>query len=144
MYLSLASKLDLLKNTVSKIESGHITFDATQENFGFCRLEQLFPVSRDEIKGYPCIAYNRPSDKLKFGIKIIPLETKYENDTHPCRLETRLLKDFRRLVLENVTPHITFYFCDFQIKNTKKALIKFPLKELRHEIYKHSDVLVAE
>lgn len=144
MYLTLKEKLQLLKRTVSKIEEGTIKFDSEKENFGFNRLEQLFPVSDNEIKGYPCIAYNKPSDPLKFGVKIIPMENKYDTDTHPCRLETRLLKDFRRLVLENKTPHITFYFADFQVKNTKKALVKFPLKALRHEIYKTSDVLVAE
>ena len=46
----------------------------------------------EEIKGFPCIAYNKLSDTVKFGIKIIPLDYKFTLENHPCIVEIELLK----------------------------------------------------
>lgn len=144
MFITIKKRLELLIETQRMITNDEIVFDPDLANFGFKRMEQLFPVVQDEIKGYPCVAYHKYSDPIKFGIKVIPLELKYENDTHPCRIELALLKEFTDLVTANITPHITFFFKDMSVSNKKKAMTRFPLKSLRREIFKKSNVLVAE
>jgi len=144
MFITIKRRLELLADMQRKILSQDMTFDPEKANFGFKRMEQLFPVVQDEIKGYPCVAYDKFSDPIKFGIKVIPLELKYENSTHPCRIEIALLKEFTELVTSYVTPHITFFFKEMSVSNKKKALTRFPLKSLRKEIFKNSNVLVAE
>ncbi len=144
MFVTLKKRLALLEEMKRKIADGEVTFDPDKANFGFRRLEQLFPVAQDEIKGYPCMASNRFSDPVKFGIKVIPLESKYEVDTHPCTVEVNLLKEFSNLVSSGVTPHCTHYFTDLIVPNKKRALTKFPLKSIRRHVHKFSKVLVAE
>ena len=48
------------------------------------------------------------------------------------------------MVRNNETPHIAYYFSSFSVGNKKKSVVRFPLKALRDEIYKESDVLIAE
>ena len=145
MFVSIKERLDLLVDVQKQIQSDMIKFDPNQTNFGFRRMEQLYPVGKDEIKGYPCKASNRFSDPVMFGIKVIPLENKFDDiETHPCHIETELLKEFTNLVVENVTPHMTFYFDDMSVGNKKRALTRFPLKSLEEEIFKECKVLIAE
>ncbi len=98
MFLTIKKRLELLIETQKKVLNNEIVFDPDKANFGFKYLEQLFPVVHYEIKGYPCVAYNKFSDLIKFGVKVIPLELKFENETHPCKIELALLKEFTSLV----------------------------------------------
>lgn len=128
-----------------KINSEKIVFDSDKAFFGFKRLIQLHPVDDEEqIKGYPCLAYNKHSDVVKLGMKVIPLEKKYDLENHPCLVEIKLLKEFTSLIIKEITPHITFYFTDIVVYNKKKALTQFPLKGNRNYIHKNSRVLIAE
>lgn len=142
--MTVKKRLELLVDTQKKVNNGEIPFDVDKPNFGFKRMEQLFPVVRDEIKGYPCVAYNKFNDPIKFGVKVIPLELKYESSSHPCRIELALLKEFTSLVRSGVTPHIAYFFKELSVPNKKKVLTRFPLKSLRKEIFKKSNVLIAE
>jgi hypothetical protein len=145
MFTTVSKRLNLLIETQKKIDDSKIKFDVETSNFGFKRMEQLYPVKiRDDIKGYPCIAYDKFSDSIKFGIKVIPLESRYREDSHPCRIEVTLIKEFTKLVRNYVTPHVTYFFKDMMVSNKKKSLTRFPLKSLRHDILKESKVLIAE
>ena len=131
---TVSKKSEILRETLEKVRSGKINFDPLKESFGFQNLHLLFPVAKDEIKGFPCVVYNGEKDAVKFGVKILPLDNKYVDKEHPCRIETRMLKEFRQLVLDNITPHVTFYYCDIDVGNKRKALTRFPLKgnEIRY------------
>ncbi|RKO87662.1 hypothetical protein BDK51DRAFT_47023 [Blyttiomyces helicus] len=107
-------------------------------------MEQLFPVSKCDIKGYPCMIYNKLTDPIKFGVKIIPLDLQFELDSHPCRIESALLNESTNLVKNRITPHITFYFSEMNVFNRKKSMTRFPLKSLRYDIHRESKVLIAE
>ena len=144
MFVTIKERLRQLEETRKKVEDGSIVFDPNQVNFGFRRMDQLLDVSEDAIKGYPCVAYNRISDSVKFGIKLIPLENRYPKETHPCHLEARVLREATELVRKSESPHIAYYFTSFPVRNKNKAVVRFPLKALHKEVYKESDVLVAE
>ncbi len=144
MFVTIKERLRQLEETRQKVEDGSIVFDANQVNFGFRRMDQLLDVSENAIKGYPCVAYNKLSDSVKFGIKLIPLENRYPKETHPCHLEARVLREATELVRSNESPHIAYYFTSFAVRNKNKAVVRFPLKALHEEVYKESDVLVAE
>ena len=77
MFVTIQQRLQQLEDVRRRVDDGSIVFDADKVNFGFRRMDQLLDVSEDAIKGYPCVAYNRLSDPVKFGVKLIPLETKY-------------------------------------------------------------------
>jgi hypothetical protein len=145
MHLTVKKRLELLMSTDEKIQKKILVFDPRRPNFGFRHMQQMFPVDfDDEIKGVPTVAWNGHLDHMKFAIKIIPLESKYEADVHPSRLEGRYLQELTKLVKSWHTPHITYYFTEFEVPNNVKALTCFPLKEYRHELYKKSTILVTE
>ena len=144
MYLTIKKRLELLMSTDDKLRKGVLKFDPQRAHFGFKRLEQLFPVDLDQIKGFPTVLMNRSQDHMKFAAKIIPLENKYDEKAHPSRLEGVFLKEFTKLVRNMVTPHITYYFMEMDVKNNAKALTPFPFKELRYEIERQSTVLFTE
>jgi len=145
MYLTVKKRLDLLINTEDKIRKRVLVFDPKRSQFGFRHMQQMFPVDlADEIKGIPTVAYNNHTDHMKFAIKVIPLENRYEREVHPSQLEVKYLKEFTGLVRNFNTPHIGYYFDHFQVQNNCKALTCFPLKEFRRELYKDTLVLVAE
>jgi hypothetical protein len=81
---------------------------------------------------------------MKFAIKVIPLENRYEKHIHPSHLEVTYLKELTALVRNYHTPHIAYHFEHFEVKNNTKALTCFPLKEFRHELFKDTLILVAE
>lgn len=138
-------RIQLLRDTQNGVISGKIKICPTLPRFGFRNFETLHDVDLfEEIKGYPCIAYNDMEDAVKFGIKVNPLEKEYPEEQHPARMEAKLLKEFTRCVIDGMTPHITFYFCDMDITNSKSAITKFPLKSVSGDIYKTSSVLVSE
>lgn len=145
MYLTVRKRLELLINTEDKIRKRVLVLDPRRPQFGFRHMQQLFPVDfYSEIKGVPTVAYNNHTDHMKFAIKIIPLENRYEKDVHPSHLEVTYLRELTGLVRNYHTPHIGYYFTHFEVKNNVKALTCFPLKEFRHELYKDSLILIAE
>jgi hypothetical protein len=144
MFLTIGKRLDLFFDARKKIKDGLIKFDPSVKNFGFKRMDQLFPVVSDEIKGFPCLIYNKLSDTLKYGVKIIPMERRYDLEKHPSKVEGKLLEEFTNLVVDFVTPHITFYFDSFTVSNKKQSLTEYPLKKLRRDILPESIVLVSE
>jgi hypothetical protein len=144
MFSSLKKRLELLKDTRAKILNNEIVFDENEVNFGYKKLEQLFPVVSQEVKGYPCLAYNKLSDKLKYGIKIIPQDNNFPKIDHPTYIELNLLEEFTKLVDSSVTPHITYFLHRMKVPNSKKALLDFPLKPLKKHVYNDSHILVSE
>lgn len=144
MFVTIKERLRQLEEVRQKVEDGTFIFDADKINFGFRRMDQLLDVSEDAIKGYPCVAYNRLCDPVKFGVKLIPLENRYPLQDHPCHLEAKVLRAATELVRSGETPHIAYFFDSFNVGNKKKAVVRFPLKALKDEIYSSSDVLVAE
>lgn len=144
MFINLKKRLELLKSIRAQIDNGEIVFDETKPNFGFKRLDQLFPVICQEVKGYPCLAFNKLSDKLKYGVKIIPQDNNFSKESHPSEIELNLLQEFTKLIDSLVTPHITYYLSRKKVPNSRKALIDFPLKPLKKNIYNDSHILVSE
>jgi hypothetical protein len=144
MFLTIKKRLQVLIDTQKKIADGTIRFDPDKKNFGFSRMRQLFSVAKDEVKGFPCLAFNKFSDPVKFGVKVIPSEVKYDAVDHPSDVELGLLREFTTLVTSYMTPHITFYFTDLRVENKKKVMLDFPLKAMRKQIFRESRVLVAE
>ena len=143
--LSLRERLALLSRTTVDIKHGRLVFDPNKAKFGMVNFDKLFDVNlQEEIKGFPCVAYNHMSDPIKFGIKVNPLENKYNAKDHPCRIEAMLLREFTKCVTNGITPHITYYFCDMDVFNTQNAITKFPLKLMRHNIHKMCSVIVSE
>lgn len=145
MFVKVRERLNLLVQASKDIKNGRCKFDPNESKFGLSRFEQLFPVYDDEIKGFPCVGYNVMNDPVKYGIKVNPLELRYDEADHPCKLEVQFIKEFtNNVVIPGLSPHITFYFTDFYARNNQRALTSFPLKLFRHEIYKYSSVLVSE
>jgi hypothetical protein len=138
-------RLMLLEQVQKDLINGKRYFFPDQPKFGFVHFETLHHVDlEEEIKGYPCVAYNHPTDVVKFGVKVNPLERDYDEDQHPGRMEAKLLEEFTRCVLKKYTPHITFYFQDMDVSNSKSAITKFPLKSVQKHIFNCSSVLVSE
>ena len=144
-FLTLSKKLETLEDVKKKIADGvFIVFDENKRNFGFRKLDQLYPVSDEEIKGYPCIAYNKKNDQMKYGVKVIPLENEHQVDGHPVNIEITLLKELNKMVEKRATPHITAYFKDMELANNSRVLTDFPLKALRKYIHRKTRVLISE
>lgn len=144
MLLGFVDKLMYLKQTHEQVQNGVITFDPCKPKFGFRNMEQLCPFRMDEIKGFPCVVYNRMSDPVKIAVKVVPLEKKYDQESHPYKIELGLLKEFSKLVVDNVSPHLTWFFGDLDIPNNKKCMTLFPLKYFQPYINKHCNVLFTE
>ncbi|KNE61531.1 haspin protein kinase [Allomyces macrogynus ATCC 38327] len=125
-------------------QQGRLKLDETRARFGFKNLELLFPVDDDEIKGFPCMAFNRISDTVKFGVKVNLLEKKYPEAAHPSRIKVGLLKEFTKLALNGELPHVAWYFGDKDVRNSKKALMTFPLKRIQQRILKFCNIVLAE
>ena len=144
MSFNIQKRIQLLKDSKNQFDNNTILFDPNNDNFGFKKFDQLFPVVGDQIKGYPCIAYNKFSDTLKFGVKVIPLENNFDKESHPSHIELLMLEEFSKLVDSYVTPHITYFFKKFTCQNNKKALVPFPLKAIRKSVYNECNILVSE
>ena len=144
MIFTLNQKIKLLKKTKQMIENKKIVFDSNKSNFGFKNLKQLFPVSHDEIKGFPCIAFNDEKDQIKFGVKVIPMDNEHEIDHHPVNIEIKLMKEFNIGLVSEATPHVTMFFDDLLLPNNCKALVDFPLKTVKNFIHRKTHVLISE
>jgi uncharacterized membrane protein YgcG len=145
------AKLDLLKSIRHDIKKKRFILDESKENFGFDNLSLLKKVKNiDEVKGYPFVASKRESKTLKglkMGVKVVPIETKYEKNEHPSNLEYILLKELTdNIVSKMISPHIAFFLGTQKVANKSTALKTINLKRLEVEdlIRNHSIVLLSE
>lgn len=145
------TKIELLKKIRQTIRKKRFVIDETQDHFGFDSLKLLTKVKNtSEVKGYPFVANKIVSKTLegtKMGLKIIPIETKYAKDEHPCTLEMSHLKELTdNVVLKNKSPHIAFYLGSQKIPNKSRAIKFLNLKRLEIEelIRTNSWILMSE
>jgi hypothetical protein len=144
----LSNKIKKLKDIRHEIKKKRVIFDENKEKFGLDEFSQLTKVKNtSEIKGYPFRGKKLKYTDIQFGIKIVPIETKYEKHEHPCNLENLVLKELTdKLVNTNISPHITYYLGTQKISNKSKALKMLNLKRLEVEdkIRTHSNMLISE
>lgn len=147
----LDKKIKYLKEIRHEIKKKRILFDENKERLGLDELSQLIKVKNtSEIKGYPFKGYKSKYTSTKgiqFGIKIVPIETKYDKKEHPCNLENLILKELTDKIVNNyISPHITYYLGTQKIGNKSKALKMLNLKrlEVEEKIRTHSNILISE
>lgn len=152
IYHSLGKKLKYLQTIRHEIKKRRVLFDETRERFGLDELTQLVKVKNtSEIKGYPFKAskksYNKVTRGIKFGLKVVPIETKYEKLEHPCNLENIVLKYLTdNIVNKAISPHIVYYLGTQKVSNRSKSLKMLNLKRLEVDgsIRTHSNMLISE
>jgi len=152
LYHSLNKRIKYLQTIRHEIKKRRILFDETRERFGLDELSQLVKVKNtSEIKGYPfkgCKrSYNKVTKGIKFGLKVMPIETKYEKSEHPCNLENIILKHLTdNIVNKNISPHLVYYLGTQKVSNKSKALKMLNLKRLEVDgsIRTHSNMLISE
>lgn len=150
-FKNVLEKQKYLNNVRHEIKKKRIFLDEGKEKFGMDEMTQLIKVKNtSHVKGYPFSItkkkYNN-EDILKFALKIVPIETKYEKDKHPCNLENLILKELtENIVNKNISPHITHYLGTQKVSNKNKALKQLNLKRLEVEgkIRTHSNMLISE
>jgi len=146
--LLLNEKNKYLNDIRHEIKKKRLIFDESKDKFGLDEFTQLTKVKNtSEIKGYPFRGKKMKIKNTQFGIKIVPIETKYEKHEHPCNLENLILKELTdKLVNTNISPHITYYLGTQKISNKSKALKMLNLKRLEVEdkIRTHSNMLISE
>jgi hypothetical protein len=141
-----------LQNIRHEIKKKRIFFDENKERFGLDDLSQLVKVKNtSEVKGYPFRGTKQSYDKttrgIKFGLKVVPIETKYDKTEHPCNLENLVLKELtENVVNKNISPHIAYYLGTQKVNNKGKALKMLNLKrlEVEEKIRTHSNMLISE
>jgi len=152
IYHSLNKRIKYLQTIRHEIKKRRILFDETKERFGLDELSQLVKVKNtSEIKGYPfkgCKrSYNKITRGIKFGLKVVPIETKYEKTEHPCNLENIILKCLTdNIVNKAISPHLVYYLGTQKVSNKSKSLKMLNLKRLEVEgsIRTHSNMLISE
>lgn len=150
--LPLNQKIKYLKEIRHEIKKKRIFFDESKERLGLDELSQLIKVKNtSEVKGYPFKGYKNSylstTKGIQFGIKIVPIETKYDKQEHPCNLENLVLKELTdKIVTTNISPHITYYLGTQKISNKSRALKMLNLKrlEVEEKIRTHSNMLISE
>ena len=152
IYHSLNKKIKYMQTIRHEIKKRRIMFDETKERFGLDEISQLVKVKNtSEIKGYPFKAfknsYNNKTKGIKFGLKVLPIESKYNKEEHPCNLENIILKYLTdNIVNTNISPHIVYYFGTQKVSNKSKSLKMLNLKrlEVEEKIRTHSNMLISE
>ncbi|NBO98871.1 MAG: hypothetical protein EBU90_01915 [Proteobacteria bacterium] len=143
----LLERMRMLEEIRNDIRKKRFVFDEGKEKFGLDEFTQLMKVKNtSEVKGYP-FKGGKASNQLKCGIKIVPIETKYEKFEHPCNLEGVFLKELTDLlVIKNISPHITHFLGTLKVSNKCRALKMLNLKRLEVEerIRTHSMILLSE
>jgi len=143
--LPYLNKLKLLNSYKHEIRKKRIFFDESKDMFGFDTMTQLIKVKNtSEVKGYPFMINNK---KYKFGLKVIPVENKYEKHEHPSNLEFIILQHLtENIVNKQISPHFAHFLGYFKISNRVRALKHINLKRLEVEdlIRKHSNVVISE
>jgi hypothetical protein len=148
----LGKKTKHLQHIRHEIKKKRIFFDENKERFGLDNISQLVKVKNtSEVKGYPFkaskSAYNKITSGIRFGLKVVPIETKYDKSEHPCNLENLVLKELtENIVNKNISPHIAYYLGTQKITNKSKALKMLNLKrlEVEEKIRTHSNMLISE
>jgi len=146
----LDEKKELLKKIRHEIKKKRIFLDESKDKFGFEEFTQLIKVKNtSEVKGYPFKAYSPKLNEhgIKYGIKIMPVETKYDKKEHPGNLENIILKELTdNIVDKNISPHIAYYIGLNKISNKSRSLKMLNLKrlEVEEKIRTHSNMLIAE
>jgi hypothetical protein len=147
----LSKKIIYLQEIRHEIKKRRILFDETKERFGLDEMSQLVKVKNtSEVKGYPfkaCKASYKKTRGIRFGLKIVPIETKYDKTEHPCNLENLILKDLtENIVNKNISPHVAYYLGTQKVNNKSKALKMLNLKrlEVEEKIRTHSNMLISE
>lgn len=149
---NLLSKIKYLQEIRHEIKKKRILLDENKDRFGLDEMSQLVKVKNtSEVKGYPFKAHKdelfSKTKGIKFGIKIVPIETKYEKYEHPCNLENLVLKDLTdNIILKNISPHITFYLGVQKVSNKSRSIKMLNLKrlEVEEKIRSHSNMLISE
>lgn len=151
LKFDIAQKVKLLKDIRHEIKKKRFLLDETRERFGFDDMTQLTKVKNtSEVKGYPFVASKVESKVLKglkVGLKVVPVETKFEKHEHPTNLEFLALKELtENIVCKNISPHIVFYLASQKVSNKSRALKFLNLKRLEVEelIRTNSNMLVSE
>lgn len=151
LKFELANKIKLLKDIRHEIKKKRFILDESRDRFGFDDMTQLTKVKNtSEVKGYPFVASKVESKVLKglkTGLKVVPVETKFEKQEHPTNLEFLALKELtENIVCKNISPHIVFYLASQKVSNKCRALKFLNLKRLEVEelIRTSSNMLVSE
>ena len=151
LKFELNNKLKILKDIRHEIKKKRFILDENREKFGFDDMTQLTKVKNtSEVKGYPFVASKIESKILKgvkIGLKVVPIETKFDKHEHPTNLEFLALKELTdNIVCKNISPHIVYYLAHNKISNKSRALKFLNLKRLEVEehIRTHSNMLVSE
>ena len=143
--LTYSNKLKYLNMLKHEIKKKRIMFDESKEFFGYDVMTQLIKVKNtSEIKGYPFLIHN---NKYRFGLKVIPVENKYEKHDHPSHLEFIILRHLtEHIVNKQISPHFVHFLGQFKISNKNKAIKHLNLKRLEVEnmIRTHSNVVLSE
>jgi hypothetical protein len=151
LKFELGNKLKLLKDIRHEIKKKRFILDESREKFGFDDMTQLSKVKNtSEVKGYPFVASKLESKVLKgvkIGLKVVPVETKFEKHEHPTNLEFLSLKELTdNIVCKMISPHIVFYLANQKVSNKSRALKFLNLKrlEVEEQIRTSSNMLVSE
>ena len=144
-------KLNILKNIRHEIKKKRFILDENVDKFGFNDLSQLTKVKNtSQIKGYPFVASKIKSKILKgikIGLKVVPIETKFEKHEHPTNLEFITLKELTdNLIINQICPHITYFLGLQKVSNKSRAIKFLNLKrlEVEEQIKTHSNMLISE
>jgi hypothetical protein len=150
--IEFTKKLTYLQNIRHEIKKKRILLDESKERFGLDELSQLIKVKNtSEVKGYPFkgskSSYNKITHGINFGLKIVPIETKYDKIDHPCNLENLILKELTdNIINKNISPHFTYYLGTQKVTNKSRSLKMLNLKrlEVENKIRTHSNMLISE
>lgn len=144
-------KLEILKNIRHEIKRRRFLLDESVDRFGFDDMSLLSKVENtDQVKGYPMVASKVQSKILKgvkVGLKVVPIETKFEKHEHPTTLEFIALKELTdNILLKNISPHFVYYLGSQKVSNKSRALKFLNLKrlEVEDQIRTHSNMLISE
>lgn len=148
---TLENRIKILKDIRHEIKKKRFILDESRDKFGFDDMTQLTKVKNtSEVKGYPFVASKIESKLLKgikVGLKVVPIETKFDKNEHPTNLEFIALKELtENIVCKNISPHIAFYLSTQRVSNKSRALKFLNLKRLEVEelIRTHSNMLISE
>lgn len=151
IVMDLKNKQKCLNDIRHAIKRKKLFFDESKDKFGMEELSLLMKVKNtSEVKGYPFKVIPKKNDYtkgLKLAIKIVPIETKYNKNEHPCQLENIFLRELtENIINKNRSPHVTHYLGTQKIQNKCRALKQLNLKrlEVEEKIRTHSNMLIAE
>lgn len=144
-------KIKLLKDIRHEIKKRRLLLDESVDKFGFDDMSLLTKVLNiEEVKGYPMVASKVQSKilkGLKVGLKVVPLETKFEKHEHPINIEFIALKELTdNIVLKNISPHFVYYLGNQKVSNKSRSIKFLNLKrlEIEDQIRSNSSMLISE